>query len=99
METRYVGIEAAVADSDRQSDQPDWEELLASACDTMVRMPPTIMKSIGVTGKLRAVDGEALLLLSTSKRLAAEHGLRETVNLDGRSFTVHFRRREGALPD
>jgi hypothetical protein len=76
----------------------EWEALLLSMCTMLVHMPATAMKSVCVTGSLRGVAWDARSLASLCKRLAGEHGLRYTVQVDGSSFTVRFSRLEDRRP-
>jgi hypothetical protein len=76
----------------------EWEDQFVMACEALVRMSPTAMASISVTGRWKGIYGEARCLAKASKRIAITYGLRETVQMDGSSFTVHFMRRDGALP-
>ncbi len=76
----------------------DWEELLVSMCSMLERVPPSAMTTVSMTGSLRGVEGSALALAALCKRLAGEHDLRQTVQVEGSSFTVRFSRRDGRRP-
>lgn len=83
-----------------QADNPDppsleWEEILVSACDTLVRVPPKLISCISVTRRFRGIEGEARCLVAMSRRLAIQYGLREIVQVEGLSCTVSFSRQDG----
>ena len=73
----------------------EWEEPLASACEALVRVPPTLISRISVTVGFRGIPGEARSLEAMSKRLAFQYGLREIVQVEGSSCTVIFSRLAG----
>ncbi len=76
----------------------EWETLLLSACQMLDQMPPASMTSISVTGSLGAVEGSARSLVDVCRRIADEHGFRQTVQVEGNTFTVRFSRRAGRRP-
>lgn len=76
----------------------EWEGLLLSACEMLDEMPAAAMTSISVTGSLRGVEGSARSLAEVCRRIADEHDVRQTVQVEGDTFTVRFSRRDGRRP-
>ncbi len=70
----------------------EWETLLLSACQMLDQMPPASMTSISVTGSLGAVEGSARSLVDVCRRIADEHGFRQTEQTEGYAFTVGYSR-------
>lgn len=85
-------MEAFVSEHTKEID--GWEGLLRCACETLDRVPETMMKSISVTGKLNGRDGEALSIVALSKQLATEYGIEEVVEIEGSRFTARFWRHD-----
>jgi len=86
-----LSMEDSVLRHTRETER--WGKLLRSACATLAGTPRDIVESVSVTAKPSDVEGEAVGVLTLSKRLAAEHGLTVAVEVQGHCLTVRFRRR------
>ncbi len=75
------------------------EARLRAACETLVRMPPSAMRSISEWGSLPGFPEESWQLAVLVDDLATEYGIEATVEVNGSRFTVRFYRGDGALPD
>ena len=71
----------------------DWQKLLHGACLTLSKTPESLIPAISVTLSLTGRPDEARAIATLSRRLAAKHGLQETMALEGRHVTVRFSRR------
>jgi hypothetical protein len=70
---------------------------LRAACEAL-RAGSSRVSAVSVSGRLPAVDGAALPVLSAAERLAAEFGCAVTMRLDGGTFQVRFTR-SAATPE
>lgn len=63
-----------------------------AACDVLndARQPLT---SVSVSGRVPAHGGNALSLLATAERLAAEYGFVVDLRVDGAAYEIRFHRR------
>ena len=96
MSSQHLATESPAGGSPDQLSE--WEGLLLSMCKMLDRVPADAMRSISMSGTLRGVDEGAEAVAAFCRRLADEYGLRQTVQVDGDTFTVRFSRRDGRRP-
>jgi hypothetical protein len=68
---------------------------LRAACELLIGATGRI-SAVSVSGVLPDADDPSLPVLTVAQRLAAEHGLAVTVNVEARRFVVQFRLVPGA---
>lgn len=70
----------------------EWAVSIQAACDTLSRMPVSLMDSITVAGRLEGSRDETRRLHVLSLALAEENGLRAAIETRGEAFSVRFTR-------
>src|SRR5579885_1570392 len=72
---------------------PTWGKQLEACCAVLASATTSVMTASALTGHLDDSQAEATVLEEAARRLAAEHGLGVTVDVQRATFMVRFIRR------
>lgn len=88
---RLQGMSGSQVRTAEDLDLPDWVRPVVAACMAVSRRPSTAISSIDVSATLTSgLPTDRRLLCSLLERLAEEHNLEVTLDIEGGSFVARF---------
>lgn len=84
--------QAGLSTRDSEARTYEWAVSIRAACDTLSRMPASLMDSITIAGRLEGSRDEIRRMHVLSLALAENNGLRATIETKDEAFSVRFTR-------